>query len=80
MIGMKILVVDDEPDTCNMLRFVFSQTGAIVETANSVRQALELFDSWHPDILVSDIGMPERDGFELIRIIRDERRSRTSPP
>src|SRR5262249_24698048 len=76
LVGLKLLVVDDEADTCELLRFVFHECGAIVETARSVQDALALFDTWDPDILVSDIGMPEVDGYELIRIIRQGRGSR----
>ena len=73
--GIKILVVDDEPDTSELLRFVFNETGAIVQTAGSAAEALQVFDTWKPDILVSDIGMPDVDGYEHIRIIREERKS-----
>jgi CheY-like chemotaxis protein/nitrogen-specific signal transduction histidine kinase len=76
LVGMKILVVDDEADTAELLRFVFNECGAIVETAGSAAEALELFDAWQPDILVSDIGMPNIDGYELIRAIRLDRHSR----
>jgi CheY-like chemotaxis protein/anti-sigma regulatory factor (Ser/Thr protein kinase) len=76
LVGLKILVVDDELDTVELLRFLFNETGAIVQTANSVEQGLQIFDSWQPDILVSDIGMPKIDGYEFIRIIRDQRHSR----
>jgi len=76
LVGVKILVVDDEKDTCEMLRLIFNSVGAVVETANSAEMALQALDQWRPDILVSDIGMPRMDGFELIRIIRQERRSR----
>ena len=73
--GLKILVVDDERDTSEMLEFVFNDFGAIVQTAQSVEAALAIFDKWQPDMLVSDIGMPNVDGYELIRIIREERGS-----
>jgi PAS domain S-box-containing protein len=76
LVGLKILVVDDEPDTCDLLRFIFNETGAIVETATSAEEGWQLFDTWQPDMLVSDIGMPDVDGFEFIRIIREERHSR----
>jgi len=76
LLGVKILVVDDESDTCEMLRFVFNQCGAIVETASSAEEALQLFDKFVPDMLVSDIGMPRVDGYDLIRLIRRERGSR----
>jgi CheY-like chemotaxis protein len=76
LVGLKILIVDDEPDTCEMLRFIFNECGSIVEVAQSADAALEVFDRWHPDMLISDIGMPGVDGYELIRIIRDKRKSR----
>jgi CheY-like chemotaxis protein len=76
LVGLKLLVVDDEPDTCDMLRILFNQCGSIVETAQSADAALNVFDSWQPDILISDISLPDVDGYELIRIIREERGSR----
>src|SRR5262249_32777304 len=76
LVGLKILVVDDDPDTVELLRFVLNQTGAIVETAGTAEQGLQTFDTWQPDILISDIGMPNGDGYELIRIIRQQRHSR----
>jgi PAS domain S-box-containing protein len=76
LVGLKILVVDDEPDTSEMISFVFNQCGAIVKTAGSVKEALEIFDEWSPELLVSDIGMPNEDGYHLIRAIRQERGSR----
>jgi PAS domain S-box-containing protein len=76
LVGLKILIVDDDRDTCDMVQFILSECGAIVQTASSAEAALRLFDSWHPDILISDIGMPDRNGYDLIRVIRDERKSR----
>jgi CheY-like chemotaxis protein/anti-sigma regulatory factor (Ser/Thr protein kinase) len=69
--GLKILVIDDEADTRELLRVALSQCDAEVMTAGSVREALELFQQHRPDILISDIGMPEQDGYELIRRIRE---------
>jgi CheY-like chemotaxis protein len=75
LVGLKVLIVDDERDTCEMLRFVFNSCGAIVEAAQSADAALDLFDKWQPDILISDIGLPDVDGYELICIIRNDRKS-----
>src|SRR5688572_1027157 len=50
LVGVKILVVDDEKDTCEMLRVIFDSVGAVVETANSAEAALQAFDQWKPDI------------------------------
>jgi PAS domain S-box-containing protein len=68
--GVKILVVDDEPDACEMLMHLFRLTGAEVQVAMSAEEALGKFDSFNPDVLVSDIGMPNVDGYELMRRIR----------
>ncbi len=70
LVGLKILVVDDETDTCDMLRFLFERCGAQVQTATSAKEAFGIAEVWNPDVLVSDIGMPEVDGYELIRRIR----------
>jgi CheY-like chemotaxis protein/nitrogen-specific signal transduction histidine kinase len=68
--GLKILTVDDEADTCEMLRVALTQCGAEVTTALSVQEALKQLEHFHPDVLISDIGMPEEDGYELIRRVR----------
>jgi CheY-like chemotaxis protein/two-component sensor histidine kinase len=68
--GLKILAVDDEADTCELLKTALSECGAQVTTARSAREALEHFGRLLPDVLISDIGMPDEDGYELIRRIR----------
>lgn len=67
---IKCLIVDDVPDTCEYLQFVLSQYGATVAVANSAAQAYKLFQELSPDILLSDIGMPEEDGYSLLQRIR----------
>jgi PAS domain S-box-containing protein len=68
--GLKVLVVDDEADTRELLRIGIGQCGAEVVTAVSAREALEAIAEESPDLLISDIGMPEEDGYELIRKVR----------
>jgi PAS domain S-box-containing protein len=68
--GLKILAVDDEVDTLEMLRSVFEHCGAKVVTAASAAEALALLEELRPDVLISDIGMPEEDGYELITKVR----------
>ena len=68
--GLKILAVDDEADAREMLQIVLSRYGARVETAPNARGALEIFAQFRPDIVLSDIGMPEADGYSLIAQIR----------
>jgi CheY-like chemotaxis protein len=70
MDGMRVLVVDDEADTREMLRLGLGQCGAEVITARSAQEALEAIETERPAILVSDIGMPGEDGYELIGKIR----------
>ncbi|HKQ58630.1 MAG TPA: PAS domain S-box protein [Candidatus Eisenbacteria bacterium] len=68
--GLRVLVVDDEPDACELLHRVFSDRGADVVAVRSAAEALELFVRFKPQVLVSDIGMPGTDGYELMRRIR----------
>jgi CheY-like chemotaxis protein len=68
--GLKVLVVDDEADTRELLSVVLRRCGAEVVTANSAVEARDLLESSRPDVLISDIGMPGEDGYELIRRIR----------
>jgi PAS domain S-box-containing protein len=68
--GTRVLVVDDEPDVVELMRVLLSESGATVETASSALEALEKVGVFRPDVLVSDIGMPEMDGYSLIRKLR----------
>ncbi|CAN5893582.1 hypothetical protein BH11MYX2_BH11MYX2_09920 [soil metagenome] len=68
--GLKILVVDDEPDARELLKRLLTDAGATVTSASSVEEALTMIRAGHPDVLVSDIGMPERDGYQLIKVVR----------
>jgi signal transduction histidine kinase/ActR/RegA family two-component response regulator len=68
--GLRILVVDDEPDARDMLNVMLSQSGAEVKVSATVGEALTTVEQWHPDVLVSDVGMPGEDGYMLINKIR----------
>jgi PAS domain S-box-containing protein len=68
--GLRVLVVDDDADTLEILDIVLKQYGATVETAASSAAAMEVFRRWKPDVLISDIGMPVEDGFTFIGKIR----------
>ncbi|PSB21052.1 hybrid sensor histidine kinase/response regulator [filamentous cyanobacterium CCP1] len=65
--GVKVLVVDDERDNLEILSFILESAGATVTAVTSAREALTAFLQLHPDVLVSDIGMPEMDGYALIQ-------------
>jgi CheY-like chemotaxis protein len=69
----RVLLIDDEPDALTMMRRILEDQGARVETAVSVKDALDLLDRKTFDILVSDISMPERDGYDLIAAVRARR-------
>jgi signal transduction histidine kinase/ActR/RegA family two-component response regulator len=69
--GARVLAVDDEPDAVELVSIVLEQAGAVVRTAGSVAEALEVMRTWAPDLLVSDIGMPGQDGFALVRQLRE---------
>jgi CheY-like chemotaxis protein len=69
--GLKILVVDDEPDIRELLIFMLEQYGAIVTAVASAEHALEVLAHTQQDLLLSDIGMPNVNGYTLMRQIRD---------
>jgi len=68
--GLRVLVVDDEADSRRVLVMVLERVGAIVTAASSVLEAIEALPKVRPDVLVSDLGMPDQDGFDLIRQLR----------
>jgi PAS domain S-box-containing protein len=68
--GIRVLVVDDEPDARETLEQILEHCGAEVITVSSAAEALKALESWRPDVLLSDIGMPGEDGYGLIRRVR----------
>jgi CheY-like chemotaxis protein len=68
--GVRVLAVDDTPDTREILGFILKKAGAEVRLASSVKDALELLQGWQADLVIADIGMPEEDGYALIRQVR----------
>jgi PAS domain S-box-containing protein len=68
--GLRVLVVDDEQDARVLIQTVLEKQGAEVMVAGSAREALAAFESFKPNVLVSDIGMPDEDGYALIRQVR----------
>ena len=68
--GVTVLIVDDEADTRTFCADVLARHGARVMTAESVAQALERVESANPDVVITDLGMPDEDGFALIRRLR----------
>lgn len=68
--GLRILVVDDDPDALDLVTAILTGAGAVARTALSSPEALRVIEQWRPDVLVSDIEMPGEDGYTLIRQIR----------
>jgi CheY-like chemotaxis protein len=68
--GADVLVVDDEQDTRDSLQLLLAARGARVRVAASAKEALEIYQSAAPDILISDLGMPGEDGYMLLERIR----------
>ncbi|HEV8642785.1 MAG TPA: GAF domain-containing protein [Methylomirabilota bacterium] len=73
--GVKILAVEDDADTRDLLSSALSRYGATVKTAASAGEGLELLRRWPPDLLIVDIGMPFQDGYDFLRRARAELRS-----
>ena len=68
--GLRVLVVDDELDTLEIVSLLLRRYGAVVRTSLSSGDALEVFSEWKPNVLISDLGMPEEDGFTFISKVR----------
>jgi len=68
--GLQVLAVDDDDDTLELLSMILEEEGAEVTAVSSVKKALQVLETLKPDILISDIGMPDADGYDLIRQIR----------
>ncbi|MHC5730022.1 MAG: response regulator, partial [Nostoc sp.] len=68
--GIRVLTVDDDADARELLTVLLAEYGAKVLTVSSAAEVLANLESFQPDVLVSDIGMPEVDGYSLIQQIR----------
>jgi len=69
--GVRVLVVDDHEDDRQLLAVILRRQGAEIQLAESAAKALEMVESWRPDVLVSDIEMPDEDGYTLIQKVRE---------
>jgi CheY-like chemotaxis protein len=70
--GLRVLIVDDEDDTLDLVTMELTQHGARATAVSSAKEALELLDKNEFDLLISDIGMPVMDGYSLIRELRKQ--------
>lgn len=71
MTSHKILIVDDEPHILRLLHGTLTRAGYQVSEAASARQALAQLESFQPDVVLLDLGLPDRDGMELVPLIKD---------
>jgi CheY-like chemotaxis protein len=69
--GVKVLIVDDEPDSLALLEHLLIHFDAQVIAARNAAEGLERVQTHRPDVIVSDIGMPDMDGYEFIQEIRN---------
>ncbi|MBD2463119.1 response regulator [Oscillatoria sp. FACHB-1407] len=67
---IRVLLVDDEPDVLNLAAFILEEYGAVVQTATNAPTALEQLPYFQPHILLSDVAMPEQNGYELLQQVR----------
>lgn len=71
-VGTKILVVDDDVNICDLLRLYFENEGYEVKTANDGAEGITLFREYEPDLVLLDIMLPRKDGWQVCREIREE--------
>lgn len=69
-LGLRVLVIEDSVDTLNMLKLWLSTYGCEVLIASDAMEGVRLAVDAKPDLIISDIGMPEMDGYELMRVVR----------
>jgi signal transduction histidine kinase/ActR/RegA family two-component response regulator len=68
--GLRVLVVDDDADARELVAMTLQSRGAVIEFASSAAEALDSVSRQKPDVMIADIGMPQEDGYELIRKLR----------
>ena len=68
--GLRVLLVDDEAEARQIISTVITRTGAEVRSCESAHEALAKLSEWKPDVILSDIAMPEEDGYSFIRKVR----------
>ena len=68
--GVRVLIIDDEPDALEFLRFILEKSRAEVAAVSSTDDAFLELERFRPDVIISDIGMPGRDGYDLVRALR----------
>ena len=70
LVGKKVLVVEDDFLFTEMLRIALEKEGLLFRSAARVADAIDIIEEWHPDAIISDLGLPDEDGFTFIEKIR----------
>jgi CheY-like chemotaxis protein len=70
LLGIRLLIVEDEPDARELLKIMLEQCGAELKATESAKEALQEIEEWKPDLMISDIEMPGEDGYSLIQKVR----------
>jgi two-component system OmpR family response regulator len=70
--GLRVLVVDNHADSCDLIALLLQPYGVEVKTASLAEQALKLLAQWRPNVLVSEIALPEVNGFALVQSVRTQ--------
>jgi PAS domain S-box-containing protein len=78
--GLRVLVVEDDQESRRLLDLILTQSEAEVKSAASGAEALALLESWWPEVVISDIEMPEMNGYEFIRRVREREAGRRQKP
>ncbi len=77
--SLRVLVVDDHPDLLSMLDLMMQRRKYAVQTAQSGAEALAIAPDFAPHVVVSDIGMPEMDGYQMMRSLREREKDGLAP-
>jgi signal transduction histidine kinase/CheY-like chemotaxis protein len=77
--GLRILIVEDDDESRELLTLIIQQGKGTVRSAPSVAQAVDILKEWKPDVIISDIGLPDEDGYKLISILRSNPDTREIP-
>ena len=77
--GLKVLIVEDELLILDLFEFTLKLHHAEVRTAKNVNEAMRQLETWRPDLIVTDIGLPEKDGYTLIRSLRTKPETQKLP-
>lgn len=68
--GLRLLLVEDDPDTAELFTFIFNEAGAEVIAVERVTEALKMLETYFPDMLISEIRLPFEDGYSLIEKVK----------